>query len=116
MNVLNCFGIYEGDINRANEICQIVLNKSGMDSRYNDMMNDALDHFYDIQLGYEINITNGLIECMFNSTKNLLIEKYKNIEVDYYVNGYDSHLYINNMGADDFDFEELENGEEEEEE
>ena len=116
MNTLSFFGIYEGDITRANEICQIVLYKSGMDSRYNDMMDDALDYFYDMQLGYERNITNGLIECMFNSTRNILMEKYEDIDVAYYVNGYDSHLYINNISADDFDFDELENGEEEEEE
>ena len=43
------------------------------------------------------------------------MEKYPDLDVDYYVNGYDSHLYINNMSVDDFDFDELENGEEEEE-
>lgn len=113
MNVLNYFGIYEDEINRVDEICQIVLDKSGMGNRYDDMTKDALDYFYDMQLDYETNITNGLIACMFNSTKNILMEKYKNIEVDYYVNGYDSWLYVNNMDAEDFEFDELENNEEE---
>lgn len=108
MNVLNCFGIYEDEITRADEICQIVLDKSGMGNRYDDMMNDALAYFYDMQLDCETNITNGLIECMFNSTRNILMEKYKNIEVDYYINGYDSWLYVNDVNADDFDFDELE--------
>lgn len=112
-NVLNYFGIYEDEINRVDEICQIVLDKSGMRNRYNDMIDDVLDYFYNIQLDCETNITNGLIACMFNSTKNILMEKYKNIEVDYYVNGYDSWLYVNNMDAEDFEFDELENGEEE---
>lgn len=112
MNILNCFGIYEDDITRADKICQTVLYKSGMESRYNDMINDALDHFYDIRLDCKRNITNGLIECMFKSTRSILMEKYENIDVAYYVNGYDSHLYVNNMGADDFDFNELEKGEE----
>lgn len=105
---MNCFGIYEDEITRADEICQIVLDKSGMGNRYDDMMNDALAYFYDMQLDYETNITNGLIECMFNSTRNILMEKYKNIEVDYYINGYDSWLYVNDVNADDFDFDELE--------
>ena len=116
MNALNCFGIYEDDIDRANEICQDVLCHAGMENRYNDMMNDTLDYFYDMKLDYKRNITNGLIEGMFNSTRNILMEKYEDIDVAYYINGYDSHLYINNMSADDFDFDELENGEEEEEE
>ena len=102
---MNCFGIYEDEITRADEICQIVLDKSGMGNRYDDMMNDALAYFYDMQLDYETNITNGLIECMFNSTRNILMEKYKNIEVDYYINGYDTWLYVNDVNADDFDFD-----------
>ena len=114
MSVLNSFGIYEGAITRANEICQIVLYKSGMDSRYDEMMNDALDYFHCIQLDNRTSITNALIDSMFNSTKYILMEKYTDLDVDYYINGYDSHLYINNMSADDFDFDELENGEEEE--
>ena len=113
MNILNCFEIYEGDITRANEICQTVLYKSGMESRYNDMINNALDYFYNMKLDYNRNITNGLIECMFKSTRNILMEKYENIDVAYYINGYDSHLYVNNMSVDDFDFDELESGEEE---
>ena len=115
MNALNCFGIYERDINKADEICQDVICHAGLENRYDEMMERALDYFYDMQLDSAISITNALIDCMFNSTKDILMEKYKNIEVDYYVNGYDSHLYVNNMSADDFDFDELENGEEEEE-
>ena len=116
MNALNCFGIYEDEINKADEICQDVLYHAGLENRYDEMMNDALDYFYYIQLDNRTSITNALIDCMFNSTKYILMEKYKNIDVDYYINGYDSHLYINGMSADDFDFDELENGEEEEEE
>lgn len=114
MNALNCFGIYEDEINKADEICQDVLCHAGLENRYDEMMNDALDYFYDIQLSCETNITNGLIGCMFNSTRNILMEKYPDLDVDYYVNGYDSHLYVNGMSADDFDFDELENSKEEE--
>ena len=112
MNVLNYFGIYEGDINKADEICQNVLYHAGLENRYDEMMECALDYFYDMQLDSRTSITNALIYCMFNSTKDILMEKYKNIDVDYYVNGYDSHLYINEMNADDFNFDELESGEE----
>lgn len=114
MNVLNCFGIYEDEINKVDEMCQDVLCHAGLENRYDEMMNDALDYFYCIQLDNRTSITNALIDGMFNSTKYILMEKYKNIDVDYYINGYDSHLYVNGINADDFDFDELENSEEEE--
>lgn len=112
-DTLSYFGIYPDEIERADEICQDVLEHLGVsDNEIDRMYSEAYDDFYSADFDSFGHMTNALIYFMFNSVRSLIKEKYPDLDVDIYVNGYDSHLCVNGMSADDFDFDELENGEE----
>lgn len=40
------------------------------------------------------NITNSIIDAYFTVTANLIKQRRKDVKVSYYVNGMDSHFYI----------------------
>lgn len=41
------------------------------------------------------NITNSIIDAYFTVTADLIKQRRKDVKVSYYVNGMDSHFYIN---------------------
>ena len=112
-DILSYFRIYPDEIKRADEICQDVLEHLGAsNSEIDRVYSEAYDNFYSADLDSFGHMTNALIYFMFDSVRSLIKEKYPDVDVDIYVNGYDSHLCVNGMSALDFDFDGLENGEE----
>lgn len=112
-DILSFFSIYPDEIERADEICQDVLERLGASDREIDRVySKTYDNFISADFESFGHMTNALIYFMFDSVRSLIKEKYPDLYVDIYVNGYDSHLCVNGMSADDFDFDELENGEE----
>jgi len=86
-------GIYEDAINDAIDTCESALKKVGASiSDIDDMNDDALYRLK--ECGDFEDITNSIISAYF-STVGYFIKKYRpDADVDYYVNGDDSHLYI----------------------
>lgn len=86
-------GIYEDAINDAIDTCESALKQVGASVSDIDSMNeDALCYLK--ECGSFDDITNSIISAYF-STVGYFIKKYKpDADVDYYVNGNDSHLYI----------------------
>lgn len=112
MNVLNFFGIYEDALERADEYCQDVLTNAGLENKIDSVFDEAYDRFYEFSWESSMSITNALIYCMFDTTRSFITEKYPDLEIDVYVNCDDSDIIINGENAINFDFDELENGEE----
>ena len=91
---LQYLGIYEGSINSAIESCEDALKRLKFSDREIDQMNEwALNKLSEIGDWYEI--TNSIIYAYFDTTKYMIEDKHPKVEVDYYVNGDDSHLYVN---------------------
>ena len=85
-------GIYEDAINDAIDTCESALKQVGGEDDIDDMNEYALYHLK--ECGSFDDITNSIISAYF-STMKYFIKKYRpDADVDYYVNGDDSHLYI----------------------
>ena len=108
-DTLSYFGIYPNEIERVDEICQDVLEHLGAsDDEIDRVYSEAHGNFYNVDLNSFGHMTNALIYFMFDSVRECIKEKYPDLDVDIYVNGWDSHLYVNGMNADEYDFDELE--------
>ena len=117
--------IYVDEVNDISELCESAMQEAGYDiERLNDGITEYLEcvemrHFLD-------NPTNYILAAMLFETSYWIGTKFEelgiNIEVDYYVNGTDSHLYIDGEDYHDGDdtirtiIENAENESEEEEE
>ena len=112
MDTLRFFGIYEDALERADEYCQDVLKNARLENKIDSVFDEAYDEFYELNWDGNANITNALIYCMFDTTRSYISEKYPDLEIDIYINCSDSDIIINGENAVDFDFDELENGEE----
>lgn len=112
MEILNFFGIYKNALEKADEFCQDVLRNAGLENKINSVLNEAHNQFYEFSWDRNVSITNALIYCMFDTTRNYIAEKYPDLEIDVYVNCDDSCMIINGENAVNFDFDELKNGEE----
>lgn len=90
---LSFFGIYPEAINDAVDQCEIAMSNCGFNSddiEYMYMLADEeLEHF-----GVWANITNSIIEAYFTVTKEFIKNRFPEKEVEFYVNGSDSHFYI----------------------
>lgn len=85
------FGIYPDAINRAYEIAMNQLDKFGIPSNYFDTdMQEELEESIDPN-----NISNSLIFVIFRTLENYLEDNgFDEDRIDFYVNGFDSHFYI----------------------
>lgn len=105
MSILNYFGIYEGSIERADEVCTDTLKNFGAsDSEIDEVYEGAYYTFYSSDL-YE-NVTNVLIRCMFLSVQEWIEENFNSdceLEIEIFVNGMDSNIYVNHEDARTFD-------------
>ena len=73
----------------------------------NELYDGIYNEFYNYMDYAEFKtITNALIFCMFYNTKNEIKKKYPDLDVDIYVNGWDSHMYIDGVNADEYEFKE----------
>lgn len=89
---LQMLGIYENAINDSIAKAEKLINEYGYDV-------DTLWALVNETLEYTLNgifyITNHIVGAFFQATKQIIEYDNDNIEIDYFVNGDDSHLYIN---------------------
>jgi hypothetical protein len=85
-------GIYENAINDAIESSEELLKLFGFGVSDVVEMNEwARDYL--VENGSFESITNSIICAYFSSAKAYVENVYKEVEIDFYVNGHDSHLY-----------------------
>lgn len=90
---LQYLGIYEDSINDAIESAEHAMEQEGFsESEINDMHEMVMDELE--ESGDWKQITNSIIYAYFIVTADLIRHKRKDADVDYYVNGHDSHFYI----------------------
>ena len=109
MNVCSFFGIYPNEIERVSDICSDTLESAGFSNgEIDDVYNEMYEEIYRNPLDSSTTLTNNIIYAMFDVVARVLRDRFNGLDVDYYVNGSDSHLYINHEYADCFDFDEVE--------
>ncbi len=89
MSALNLFNIYEQSIENVYDTCTSALEEYGIEIDFETEVTEDLK-----ELGNWEDIGNSLIHAMLYTTAGI-IQGEKNIKCDFYVNGLDSHLYIN---------------------
>ena len=105
MNTCNFFGIYPDEIERASDICTETLEHMGLSNNEIDELYDNMhEEFYSFCGTTNSNITNELILSMFTVVKEYILERYADLDIDVYVNGYDSDIIINGEYAQNYDF------------
>lgn len=90
-NILKGLGIYEQSIIDAADIIEMALENNDLENEINGIYREIPETLNEI--GDWNNITNSIILALFSLTKRCLEEH--GIHSDYYVNGEDSHFYIN---------------------
>ena len=102
MDIINYFGIYIDDLKRADRICKNALKKYGADDvEINCVFAYAYNVFY--RHVYEFcqdSLTNAIIYSMFYAVKTF-IELDNDVNVKFFVNGSDSHMYIDGVEIND---------------
>lgn len=90
------FTIYPEDIEHAVEVADDAMEEAGIDLTKEgdideDVITDALNQF-----GSWNDITTSVIEAYYSACADVVYEKFgrENVEVDYYINGYDSHFVV----------------------
>lgn len=102
MDIINYFGIYPDDLKRADRICKNALNKYGADDgEINGVFEYACHLFYkNIREFYQDSLTNAIIFYMFYAVK-AFIELNNDVIVKFFVNGSDSHMYVDDVELND---------------
>lgn len=82
--------IYPEMLTDAYELCEEILKDHGYtENDFFKLFDQDLKEF-----GLE-NLSNRLVQIMFSITKDLILQKNPNADVDYYINGsLDTHFYI----------------------
>lgn len=90
---LKFLGIYPETIDEADETCERVCAEYGIDS--DDKVWDYVEQDFR-EIIFDGNLTNFIIDLIFRHTRNALVEarKVEDDAIDWYVNGDDSHFYI----------------------
>lgn len=95
MNALHFFNIYPDEIEACSDKCEAALIDAGYHTRQiDDMYDEVKKSLTDGSINSD-NITNGIMGEMLSRTQGMLQERFPNANIDYYVNGLDTHLYIN---------------------
>ena len=102
MDIINYFGIYPDDLKRADRICKNALKKYGVDDMEIDCVfvyayNVFYKHVYEF---YQDSLTNAIIYSMFYAVK-CFVENDIDVNVDFFVNGSDSHMYVDGVEIND---------------
>lgn len=108
MSICSFFGIYPNAIEKVNDICYNVLCNAGFNI-------DEIDEIY-VRIKEDIKrsinpceeITDTIIQEMFDNTKYELERKFDGLKVEYTVNDFLSSMKINGQYAIYFDFDEVE--------
>ena len=95
MSNIRFFGIYEEEIDKAVNSSELALKQEGFTEKEIDEMNYmALGQLEECG-GDWSNITNSIIDAYFTVTADLIKQRGLGVNVSYYINGMDSHFYIN---------------------
>lgn len=95
MSDIRFIGIYEDSINNAIDTCYLALETLKFTESEIDHVDDiALDILEEIGTWREI--TNSIITAYFIATEGIIKDKYPDKETSFFVNGDDSHFYIDN--------------------
>lgn len=99
MNINTFFGIYPEEIEAASEIFETALEKEGVDVPRRD------DLWEEVSLRFEENLKSGALDqthlsnvlmgAMFTILREFLSERHPEWDVDYFINGIDTHFYVN---------------------
>ena len=102
MDIINYFGIYTDDLKRADRICKNALKKYGADDEeINGVFEYAYHLFYkNVREFYEDSLTNAIIYYMFYAVE-FFIELNNDVDVKFFVNGSDSHMYVDGVELND---------------
>ena len=102
MDIINYFGIYTDDLKRADRICKNALKKYGADDvEINCVFAYAYNVFYKhVYEFYQDSLTNAIIYSMFYAVK-CFVENDNDVDVEFFVNGSDSHMYIDGVELND---------------
>ena len=116
MDIMNYFGIYPDALKRVDRICKNALKKYGAnDGEINDVFENAYYLFYknngvfedvyrlfyeNICGFYHDSLTNAIIYYMFYAVKSF-IELNNDVIIEFFVNGSDSHMYIDGIEIND---------------
>lgn len=94
MSNIRFLGIYEEEINNAVDISELAMKREGFTEKEIEEMNDMVIEQLE-ECGDWSNITNSIIDAYFTVTADLIKQRGLGVDVSYYVNGMDSHFYIN---------------------
>ena len=98
MFTMQSLGFYPGTIEDAAEKAEAAMQEAGVPSLTIDAMYvTAREKFENGELDYS-DITNSFINEFYNYAKYYIEKAIAGIEITYYVNGDDSHLYVNGEG------------------
>lgn len=88
---LGVMDIYPDMLRDNYELCEEILKDYGYtENDFFKIFDQELAEF-DLQ-----NLSNRIVDIMFDITKELILEKNPKVDVDYYINGsLDTHFYIN---------------------
>lgn len=93
MSNIRFLGIYEEEINNAVDISELAMKREGFTEKEIEEMNDMVIEQLE-ECGDWSNITNSIIDAYFTVTADLIKQRGLGVNVSYYVNGMDSHFYI----------------------
>lgn len=93
MSNIRFLGIYEEEINEAVNSSELALKREGFTEKEIDEMNDMVLEQLE-ECGDWNDITNSIIDAYFTVAADLIKQRRKDVKVSYYVNGMDSHFYI----------------------
>lgn len=94
MSNIRFLGIYEEEINNAVDTSELAMKREGFTEKEIEEMNDMVIEQLE-ECGDWSNITNSIIDAYFTVTADLIKQRGLGVDVSYYVNGMDSHFYIN---------------------
>ena len=93
MSNIRFLGIYEEEINNAVDTSELAMKREGFTEKEIEEMNDMVIEQLE-ECGDWSNITNSIIDAYFTVTADLIKQRGLGVNVSYYVNGMDSHFYI----------------------
>ena len=92
VTLLDIIGIHEGDISHADSELQDALIEVGLnDEIYDSIVEQLEEAVLNVQV---CELQAAIIEFLYKKAKEMVEERLPNADVHYYINGYDSHFYI----------------------
>ena len=93
MSNIRFLGIYEEEINNAVDTSELAMKREGFTEKEIEEMNDMVIEQLE-ECGDWSNITNSIVDAYFTVTADLIKQRGLGVNVSYYINGMDSHFYI----------------------